>query len=140
MSRLQPTLIEAIEQVRLIERAVANSAEAIPIKCGFYIRYKRMRSGWDMLWPISDITRRCDDCSCVLRASRDAGGQGFYYDSRWLTADPAARDPRLSQGYTPHFVCLSCLNRVRPALRKAQEINEIRLTINRIKREVRHAA
>jgi hypothetical protein len=155
MSRLQPSLREAEEQAAAVERTLEEAVESSPATWfiykppqgeervesdGFWVRLKRMRYGYYVRWPMSDISARCRDCGGVLRASRDAGGQGFYYDHRWLAGNPAAADPRTKLSYIGHFVCLPCFNRARPKIAAAQRINEIRLMIGRIKREARHAA
>ena len=153
MSRYQPSLREAVESVATIERMVAAAKESRPAEWfverpaygperihadGFYIRWPRHRGWMTLRWPMSAITHRCDTCRCVLRATRDAGGQGFYYDGRWLEGNPAERDPR-SNNYRPLHACLPCFNRVRAKIRVAEQINENRLLINRIKKESRNA-
>jgi len=153
VSRRQPTLREAVVQVALVERGITNAVEVIKSvhgehagrfhADGFWLRRKAVRrtGQWDSVaWPVSDVRTKCDDCGCVLRDRRDAGGQGFYYDKRWLVGNPAAADPRLSNDYEPHHACLSCFNRVRPFIAHAEQINETRLMIGRIKRETRRAA
>lgn len=145
MSRSQPTLQEATNHVASILRLVETAKEVRPAHAepmgpeGFWIRHKYAR-GWCVVrWPMSSVENRCDTCGCALQVRRDAGS-GFWYDGRWLTGNPAQRDPRCGVAYDPRYACLSCFNRIRPALRKAQQINENRLMIGRIQREARHAA
>lgn len=157
MSRHQPTLREAIESVERIEYTIATAREVHPAPWtaerqatrfnsyepvradGFWCRHKSTRGWFDVRWPMSRIDMRCDDCGCVLRARRDAGS-GFYYDARWLRGNPAERDPRLSSGYEGKSVCLPCFNRVRPLIARAKTVNDTRLMINRIQRELKNAA
>jgi hypothetical protein len=154
MSRYQPTLREAIDQANMVETMAARAVRVLPIFSeevtyhaepktitadGFLIQFRRGRSMLPVYWPMSRVERRCDDCGTYLRASRDCGGHGFYYDARWLTGNPAERDPR-TQDDEGKSVCMACFNRVRHRLRKAEEINQARLMIGRIKREARHAA
>jgi hypothetical protein len=157
MSGYQPTLAEARAQVEGIEYHIAHAykveeagwvraAEAThwrassPLQAnGYWVQMKKGRRGYYVRWPMSRIDRRCDICGCVLRARRDAGGHGFWFDGRWLTGNPAERDPRCGE-YDPRHACLSCFNRVRWKIRRAEEVNENRLMIGRIQREIRRAA
>jgi hypothetical protein len=158
MSRLQPTLREAEAHVASMLRWITAAKEVRPFGCveaikatrwqcaereqpdGFWIRWKGHR-GWIVIhWPVSRIDRRCDDCGGILLDRRDCGGDGFNYDPRWLTGNPSKCDPTREGWVKGRWVCLACFNRVRPALKRAQEINEARLMIGRIQREVRHAA
>lgn len=140
MTRRQPTLREAEDSVAGILRCISSAKEVRAAVAehmkpdGFCVRHWRARGWFELRWPFSEIDQRCDDCGCVLQVRRDAG-DGFYYDRRWLTENPALRDPRLSGQYDSRHVCLRCFNRVRHALRRAEEIHELRLMIGRIKRE-----
>jgi hypothetical protein len=155
VGELQPSLREALAEVAGIEHLLTSAKEVRStswcidrpsygrervLADGFCMRHHRARGWFDVRWPMSDISARCDDCGGVLRASRDCGAQGFYYDRRWLTGNPAVRDPRSHAPYQPRYACLPCYNRVRPKLARAEQINEIRLMIGRIKREACRAA
>jgi hypothetical protein len=157
MSRYQPSYREACEAVSRIEAALAVAREVTPARWqpnqeatrwsparppladGFWVKLPRDRMSYEIRWPMSRIDRRCDDCGCALRARRDAGGHGFSYDASWLTADASTRAPSWKD-YEGRKVCLPCLNRVRQHLRRQREINDNRLLINRINRELQHAA
>jgi hypothetical protein len=157
MSKRQPTLREAERAVADIHRTLSFAKEARPAEWepareetywqaasplkanGFWVRYERARYWEAVRWPMSRIDKHCDDCECALQDRRD-GGCALSYDPRWLISNPAARDPRASGLYQPRYVCRPCWNRVRPRLRQAEAINENRLMIGRLKREMRNAA
>lgn len=140
MSRLQPTLTETIARLASIEATLAAAVWTMKVEGGWRVRLKRHRFDWFLESPVSNIEKRCDDCGCILRATRDCGGQGFYYDARWLRGNPAERDPRLHHDWESRYACLSCFNRVRARIRNSEQINDNRLLIGRIKRELKHAA
>jgi hypothetical protein len=160
VSQYQPTLAEAQEQAAYVEKAIAAAYRVYPSEWredvdgrkpkrifadGYLVHQKGRR--WNRVeWPMSRIEKRCDDCGAVLRARRDCGGSGFYYDGRWLLGDPAKADPRKSYDwrtigfYTGRSVCLPCYNRIRPVLARSEQINENRLLIGRIQREISRVA
>lgn len=152
MSRRQPTEAEARDQVERIEGLLSRATLAVPIQWqviepawgepyvvadGFWLKVPKShcRTGFGVSWPVSDITARCTDCGKVLRDAVDRGR--FFYDGRWLTRDASVANPELAPPYDPHHVCIRCFGRVRHIIAKAKLINENRLLIGRLLKEVR---